>query len=80
MINQVNGAVPRTLKEVLLEGEAIRFAPEEVRRLAASMVNHLTTLTTTVGTTVERWAVTKKYVGSSSSSPQFEASGYSPRP
>ena len=63
MISQVKDAIPRTLKETLLEGEAIRFSPEEVRRLAASMVNHLTTLTATVVMVVERWAVTKKYGG-----------------
>jgi hypothetical protein len=61
MINQVKSANPRTLRETLVEGEAIRFSPEEVRRLAASMVDHLTSLTATVTTTVERWAVKKKY-------------------
>ena len=33
MINQIKGALPRTLKEALVEGERIRFSPEEVSSL-----------------------------------------------
>ena len=64
MINQVKGAVPRTLKEALSEGKVIRFSPEEIRSLATSMTNHLSTLTATVAAAVERWGVMKNTVRS----------------
>lgn len=61
MINQVKGAIPRRLRETLVEGEGIRFSTEEVRSLATSMGNHLSGLTATVATAIERWAVIRKY-------------------
>jgi hypothetical protein len=41
MINQTSGAVPRTLKDSLVLGAAIRFSPEEVRILKDSMMTYV---------------------------------------
>ena len=57
MLNQVRAAAPRTLKPILVEGEAIRFSPTEVKTLAASMEMYLADLTDAVKVWAEMWSV-----------------------
>ena len=55
MINQLAQAFPRKLKPTLVEGDLLKFSPEEVRTLAKSMSDYLNALLVSVQCASADW-------------------------